>query len=91
VLLVYLHGAGSSGDELRDFLRFAPLETLDGRTFRDALAELNVELLCPSAAWRKYTLAGGQMARTWFDRRELSPSGPEVSSSTLVCFLQQLR
>lgn len=67
-LLVFLHGSGSSGPELRTFLDAAPLDACD-RSFSRALREdLRCDLLCPTAEQRPYTPSLGMPSNVWFDR-----------------------
>ena len=67
-LLIFLHGSGSSGLELRTFVDTVPLDERD-RSFGRALREdLNCDLLCPTAVERPYTPNLGMMSNVWFDR-----------------------
>ena len=69
-LLVFLHGSGGNGPELRTFLDSVPLEQFGFRTFRSIANEKNIEYVCPTANKRSYTPAMGEKMNVWFDRSE---------------------
>ena len=66
--LVFMHGSGSSGPELRSYLESIPLEQFDYQTFRQVMDTMGMDLITPSAASRSYGPFGGERANVWFDR-----------------------
>lgn len=70
-LLIFLHGSGGDGIELRSFLQVFRLPSYNMQTFRQVLDSMGGDLLCPSAPSRPYSPAGGERLHVWFDR---SPS-----------------
>lgn len=68
VALLFLHGSGSSGMELRGFLESCRLPALNLRTFRQVLEQIGVDLFTPTAPTRSYSPAGGEEMNVWFDR-----------------------
>jgi predicted esterase len=69
-LVVFLHGSGGTGPDLRSFLDLVPLEQFGHKTFRTVAKEKNIEYICPTAALRPYTAAMGQKMNVWFDRSD---------------------
>jgi predicted esterase len=67
-LLIFLHGSGSNGPELRTYLESIPLEDFQHRTFRALLDENHIDLMTPTALERKYSPAGGESMNVWYDR-----------------------
>ena len=67
-LVVFLHGQGGNGPELRSYLDSVPLEYFGLKTFRNVALEKNIEYICPTAVPRKYTPAMGERLNVWFDR-----------------------
>jgi hypothetical protein len=67
-LLVFLHGSGGTGPEIRSFLDSVPLEQFGLKTFRSVAEEKNIEYICPTAVKRAYTPAMGEKMNVWFDR-----------------------
>eukprot|EP00596_Hydrurales_sp_CCMP1899_P008800 CAMPEP_0119051804 /NCGR_PEP_ID=MMETSP1177-20130426/73298_1 /TAXON_ID=2985 /ORGANISM="Ochromonas sp, Strain CCMP1899" /LENGTH=354 /DNA_ID=CAMNT_0007031129 /DNA_START=113 /DNA_END=1178 /DNA_ORIENTATION=- len=67
-LVVFLHGSGGTGPDLRSFLDLVPLEQFGHKTFRKVAEEKNIEYICPTAVMRPYTAAMGQKTNVWFDR-----------------------
>ncbi len=66
--LIFLHGSGSRGDQLRLFLEALPLPSCDNRTFRQVLDSLNIQLFTPTSDTRPYTGCLGQVMNIWYDR-----------------------
>lgn len=67
--VVFLHGSGGNGGDLAWMLRASK--------FEDELQDLGLELICPTAAPRPYSYAGGAPMSVWFDRADLHPDAPE--------------
>lgn len=67
--VVFLHGSGGSGRDLAWMLRAAG--------FEDALKDQGLELHCPTAPPRPYSMIGGMRQTVWFDRLDLHPDAPE--------------
>lgn len=65
--IVFLHGSGSSGIDIRTFFDSIPLESFGHKTFSDVLHLLDFDLITPSANERYYTASGG-LSRVWYDR-----------------------
>lgn len=65
--IVFLHGSGSSGIDIRTFFDSIPLESFGHKTFSDVLNLLDFDLVTPSANERYYT-ACGDVSRVWYDR-----------------------
>ncbi|KAJ1418985.1 hypothetical protein B484DRAFT_400334, partial [Ochromonadaceae sp. CCMP2298] len=68
VALIFLHGSGSSGRDMRFYLESAPLPGFDYRTFRQVADDLSIDLITPTAETRPYTAMAGERCRVWFDR-----------------------
>ena len=67
-LLIMLHGSGSSGVELRQYLSLIPLDSGEYRTFVDECKRTQIDLLTPTAPSRPYSPAAGECMSVWFDR-----------------------
>ena len=67
-LLIFLHGSGGNGPELRSFLDSVPLEQFGLKTFRHVANEKNIDFICPTAIKLPYTPAMGEYMNVWFDR-----------------------
>eukprot|EP01038_Epipyxis_sp_PR26KG_P008998 gene8998-12138_t len=70
-LLIFLHGSGGSGRDIRSFLEGVPIERFGYNSFTTTLSERNihhVDLLTPTADLVPYTPMGGGKANVWFDR-----------------------
>lgn len=77
-LLVFLHGSGGSGPDLRTFLEIAPLEAFQLKTFRQLADMSNIDILTPTAPMRPYEAALKQPMSIWFQRSSSFMShGPE--------------
>lgn len=66
--LIFLHGSGSSGREIRSYLEALPVPKLDYKTFRQVMDTLDIDIYTPTAESRPYTPFGGEEANVWFDR-----------------------
>lgn len=67
LLIIFLHGSGGTGLEIKSFLDTVPLEKLNS-TFKRITQEKYIEYICPTALRRSYTPAMGQKLNVWFDR-----------------------
>ena len=67
-LLIFLHGSGGNGPELRSFLDSAPLKEFGMKTFFNIASEKSIDYLCPTAIERPYSPAMGEQMNVWFDR-----------------------
>lgn len=70
-VVVFLHGSGSSGRELRSYLEVVgvPVGNDDvDKSFAAHLMELSWSLSCPTAPERPYTGAMNMPSNIWFDR-----------------------
>ena len=67
-LLIFLHGSGGNGPELRSFLDSVPLQQFGLKTFRHVATDKNIDYICPTAIERPYTPAMGEYMNVWFDR-----------------------
>jgi predicted esterase len=66
--IVFLHGSGSSGLDLRQFFESVPLENFGYETFFSVLTQSSMNLFTPTAENRRYTAMGGERMNIWFDR-----------------------
>jgi len=66
--LIFLHGSGGKGSEIRGFLESLPLPNYQYNTFREVLDSLSIDLYTPTADMRRYSAAGGERMNVWFDR-----------------------
>jgi predicted esterase len=71
VCLLFMHGSGSSGNEIRTYLESVSIPKLGFKTFRQAADSFDIEIVTPTADLRPYTAMGGELMNVWFDR---SPS-----------------
>jgi len=68
-LVIFLHGSGGNGGELRQFLSVVPLGEKQGyRPFVDVLGSQNMDLLTPTAVSRAYTPFDEAPSTVWFNR-----------------------
>eukprot|EP01041_Mallomonas_annulata_P009373 gene9373-19449_t len=68
IALIFLHGSGGSGIELRTFLDCVPLQKYEYKTFNHVSSSLNISYYTPTASERRYTAAFGMPMNVWFDR-----------------------
>jgi predicted esterase len=68
VALIFLHGSGGCGSDMRGFLESLPIPQYQYHTFREVLDNLSITLFTPTAQVRRYSAAGGQRLNVWFDR-----------------------
>jgi predicted esterase len=67
-VIIFLHGSGGDGRELRAFLEAYRLPAFNMQTFRQVLDSWNTDLITPTSSLRPYTPAGGETMNVWFDR-----------------------
>jgi len=82
--LIFLHGSGDSGTGIREWLHHA-----SGGAFQERLRAGGVQLICPSASARPYTLKGGDLLTVWFDRERMAYDAPEDADG-LKCSVEQI-
>lgn len=68
VCLLFLHGSGSSGQDISGYLDSITLPEYDHRTFRDVCASLSIDIITPTSDVRPYSPMGGELCNVWFDR-----------------------
>jgi phospholipase/carboxylesterase len=91
-VLIMLHGSGDSGPGMRSALR-----QVAGGHFMDAMRELGVQVLTPSAVPRSYFQNPRGLSSVWFDRTGMEPSAPEhtesidASASRLAALLDEVQ
>ena len=75
--LIFLHGSGGNGPELRSFLESAPIKDLGYQTFRHFLDNgislgsgdvSKIDLFTPTATRNNYTPMDNEKMNIWFDR-----------------------
>ena len=67
-LLVFLHGSGGTGPEIRSYLNSIQLDKYAMQTFQSLAKARNMDYVCPTANTRRYTPAMGERMNVWFDR-----------------------
>ena len=68
-VMVMLHGSGSTGIELRQYLSHIPLgEEYQQRTFIEECARLQIDIITPTALEKPYSPAMRMPMSVWFDR-----------------------
>ena len=68
--LIFLHGSGSNGNEMRNILNTLPLETYKYNSFVDILINnLGWELKTPTADMIPYDVCDGEVMNCWFNRK----------------------
>jgi predicted esterase len=65
-LVVFLHGSGSSGLEMRQFLQLFPFSR--GNTFLKEMKKLNADVVCPTSHSIPYSPLLKEPSNVWFDR-----------------------
>lgn len=66
--LIFLHGSGSDGDDIRTYLDTVPLPDFENRTFTQVSRSLSVTVHTITAPSRPYSPFGGELSTVWFDR-----------------------
>lgn len=68
-LLVFLHGSGSNGVDVIQFLSVMPLGSkLNYLPFREIAGSHSIDIIAPTAAKQKYAPNFGQDSTVWFNR-----------------------
>jgi len=67
--VVFLHGSGSSGNDLRSFLEHVPIPSLEYNTFAKCLKEIDCDIFTPTANRIMYD-GIGEYANVWHNRRQ---------------------
>ena len=87
--LIFLHGSGGNGDEIRSFLEFAPVSQFNFSTFKHMIDGSLIDLFTPTAPLNFYSPSQVPM-NVWFDRSKyFALEGLETKehlSSTNVTF-----
>jgi predicted esterase len=68
ILLIFLHGSGSSGRDLRTYIECVPLVEFNHNTFRQVADINSIDIIYPTATLRPYTAAMDMPLNVWFDR-----------------------
>lgn len=68
ICLIFLHGSGSCGSDVKTYLDIVPLPDFENRTFTQVAKSLSVNVLTVSANSRPYSPLGGEPCNVWFDR-----------------------
>jgi predicted esterase len=66
--LIFLHGSGGSGIELRTYLESFRIEAFNYKTFRQITDENNMDIYCPTSKSIEYLPAFGHPMNVWFNR-----------------------
>ena len=66
--VIFLHGSGDTGPNLRVYLDSLPMEAFDYKTFTQVSEEKNISVFTPSARYMNYSPAFGTSMSVWFDR-----------------------
>ncbi|KAM9805710.1 lysophospholipase-like protein 1 [Syngnathus typhle] len=75
--VIFLHGAGGTGQELRTWVRDV---MMPGLTFA------HIRVIYPTAPTRPYTPMNGALSTVWFDRYKISYESPEnLQSIDAMC------
>ena len=68
-LLLFLHGSGNTGTNMKDFLRTMPFQLEDEFCpLTEHLRQRGVDVICPTAPLQRYVAAGGAKMNIWFNR-----------------------
>jgi hypothetical protein len=68
IALIFLHGSGGSGMDMRSFLDCIPLEAHGYNTFHEIATNLNIVYYTPTSSERPYNGSYGMPMNIWFDR-----------------------
>lgn len=66
--IVFLHGSGSNGRDLRSFLSVVAMKEFNFQSFTEVCESHRWYLSTPTAPMRSYTADGGEERNVWFDR-----------------------
>lgn len=67
-LLIFLHGSGGTGHDIREFVDSAPLNEFGNNAFSDVCKDISMDIVTPTSDVRKFTAIGGERMNIWFDR-----------------------
>lgn len=68
-LLIFLHGSGSNGDDIMQFLSIVPLGASHNYVpFREIASKHHIDIVAPTALRRSYDPSFGQESTVWFNR-----------------------
>lgn len=66
--LIFLHGSGGDGVEVKSFLDCLPLTDFGHETFSDVAKSIDMDIITPTADTRRYTAMNYERLNIWFDR-----------------------
>ena len=67
--LIFLHGSGDSGTELKNFLNMVTLHEYNYKSFNDViLRQFGWSMKTPTAPMRPYSAAMGENMNVWYNR-----------------------
>ena len=67
-LIIFLHGAGDTGDNFDDTLYSTKLPSFDAKSFMSILKDMNYDILTPTAKLRRYKPAYNDEMNVWYNR-----------------------
>ena len=67
-LLIFLHGSGGNGRDLRNYLDVVSLDQFEHKTFSEIATMTKMDIITPTASERPYTPMDNMRTRVWFDR-----------------------
>jgi len=67
-VLVFLHGSGGNGIELRTFLECVPIEEFVGKTFRETCDASKIDIVAPTSDLRNYRPNMNMPTNVWYNR-----------------------
>ena len=67
-VLLFLHGSGGNGFELRTFLECVPIEEFVGKTFRETCDVSKIDIVTPTSDLRNYKPNMNIPTNVWFNR-----------------------
>lgn len=68
MLLVFLHGSGGTGKEIRSYLDAVPLAYFGRQTFTEYCISHSIDVMAPTADVKSFTAMCGEKMNIWFDR-----------------------
>jgi len=67
-LMIFLHGSGGNGQELRSFLDIVTLSEFANRSFRNVATMSNIQYITPTAPYQPYKPNFDMPMNVWFNR-----------------------
>ena len=67
-LVIFLHGAGDTGDNFDDTLYSTKLHSFNSKSFMSILDEMNFDMITPTAKLRRYKPACNDEMSVWYNR-----------------------